>query len=209
MRFHVLCACLFAVLTVTASSALSHAKEGKFNTVISVGEKAPDFTAIPGIDDKKHSLREYKDAKAVVVVFTCNHCPVAVAYEDRIVALQKDYKKRGVQVVAICANPDEADKLDKLKERADSKKFNFPYLHDGDQKTGKAYGAAVTPHVFLLDKDRKISYMGAIDDNQNAEKASKHYLRDAIDASLAGKATETTETRAVGCGIKYSKESKL
>ncbi len=185
------------------ATALAQAKESKFNKVLSVGEKAPDFAELPGIDDKQHDLREYKDAKAVVLVFTCNHCPVAVAYEDRLVALQKEFKKQGVQVVAICSNPEDTDKLPELKARAESKKFNFPYLHDGDQKTGQAYGAAVTPHVFLLDKDRKIAYMGAIDDSQNPEKVSKHYLSDAIKAVLAGKAPETTETRQFGCGIRY------
>jgi peroxiredoxin len=209
MGVHTVRALLFAIALVAISPMLVHAKEGKFNTAISVGEKAPDFSALPGIDDKKHGLGEYKDAKAVVVVFTCNHCPVAVAYEDRLVALQKDYKKRGVQIVAICSNPDEADKLDKLKERAEAKKFTFSYLRDDDQNIGKAYGAAVTPHVFLLDKDRKIAYMGSIDDNQNAEKVAKHYLRDAIDAVLSGKTPETTETRQFGCGIKYKGEEKL
>jgi peroxiredoxin len=209
MGVHTVRALMFAIVVVAISPMFVHAKESKFNTALSVGEKAPDFSALPGIDDKKHGLGEYKDAKAVVVVFTCNHCPVAVAYEDRLVALQKDYKKRGVQVVAICSNPDEADQLDKLKERAEAKKFNFSYVRDDDQKIGKAYGAAVTPHVFLLDKERKIAYMGAIDDNQNAEKVSKHYLRDAIDAMLSGKAPETAETRQFGCGIKYKAEAKL
>jgi peroxiredoxin len=209
MHTHLFRVLILALTSAAISLQTIQAKEGKFNSTISVGEKAPDFSALLGIDDKKHGLGEFKDAKAVVVVFTCNHCPVAVAYEDRLVALQKDYKKRGVQIVAICSNSDEADKLDKLKERADAKKFTFPYVRDDDQKIGKAYGAAVTPHVFLLDKDRKIAYMGSIDDNQNAEKVSKHYLRDAIDAVLSGKAPETTETRQFGCGIKYTGEAKL
>jgi peroxiredoxin len=197
-----------AVWMVLAASALiapsaTLAKDGKFNELLSIGAKAPDFSAVPGIDDKKHSLREYKDAKAIVVIFTCNHCPVAVAYEDRLVALQKEFKKRGVQFVAICSNPEDTDTLPQLKARADSKKFNFPYLHDDGQKVGREYGAAVTPHVFLLDYDRKIAYMGAIDDNMNAEKVTKHYLSDAIKAVLAGKPPETTETRQFGCGIHY------
>ena len=193
---------LLAAIALMAPNAVL-AKGGKFNDVIGIGEKAPNFADVPGIDDKKHSLREYKDAKAIVVVFTCNHCPVAVAYEDRLVALQKEFKKKGVQFVAICSNADDADKLPELKKRAEDKKFNFPYLHDGDQKVGREYGAAVTPHVFLLDRDRKIAYMGAIDDNMNADKVTKHHLSDAIKAVLAGKAPETTETRQVGCGIRY------
>ena len=199
---------LAAVLLFIASApTVVHAKEGKFNPTISVGEKAPEFAGLPGTDDKKHGLDQFKKAKAVVVVFTCNHCPVAQAYEDRLVALQKEFRKQGVRFVAICTNPDESDQLDKMKERAESKKFNFPYVRDDDQKIGRAYGAAVTPHVFLLDKDRKIAYMGSIDDNQNAEKVSKHYLKDAIDAVLAGKTPETPETRQFGCGIRYEKSS--
>jgi peroxiredoxin len=194
---------LLAFFAVVYSMTEVGAKEGKFNSTISIGEKAPDFSSLPGIDGKKHGLSEYKKAKAIVVVFTCNPCPVAQAYEDRLVELQKAYKKKGVQFVAICANDDKADALEKLKERAEEKKFNFPYLHDVDQKTGRAYGAAVTPHIFLLDRDRKIAYMGAVDDNQSPDKVSKHYLRDAIDAALSGKTPETTETRQFGCGIHY------
>jgi peroxiredoxin len=193
---------VFAIAVFVAPSATT-AKEGKFNAVLNIGAKAPDFSAIPGIDDKKHSLGEFKDAKAVVVVFTCNHCPVAVAYEDRLVALQKEFKKRGVQFVAICSNPEDTDTLPELKTRAESKKFNFPYLHDDGQKVGREYGAAVTPHVFLLDRDRRIAYMGAIDDNMVADKVKEHYLSDAIEAVLAGKPVETTETRQFGCGIHY------
>src|SRR3954453_4497900 len=182
---------LLAFFAVVYSMTEVGAKEGKFNSTISIGEKAPDFWSLPGIDGKKHGLSEYKKAKAVVVVFTCNHCPVAQAYEDRLVELQKAYKKRGVQFVAICANEEDADTLEKLKERAEEKKFNFPYMHDVGQKTGKAYGAAVTPHVFLLNGERKIAYMGSVDDNQMPDEVKKHYLSDAIEAVLASRALET------------------
>jgi peroxiredoxin len=194
---------LLALFTVIYLFTEVGAKEGKFNSTISIGEKAPDFSGLSGIDGKKHGLSQYKKAKAVVVVFTCNPCPVAQAYEDRLVELQKDFRKKGVQFVAICANDDKADLLEKLKERAEDMNFNFPYLHDVDQKTGRAYGAAVTPHIFLLDRDRKIAYMGAVDDNQSPDKVTKHYLHDAIDAVLAGKTPDTTETRQFGCGIHY------
>ncbi len=191
------------------TSAPVWAKESEFNEAVSVGEKAPDFSDLPGIDGKKHSLGEYKKAKAVIVVFTCNHCPVAMDYEDRLVALQKEYGKRGVQLVAICANTEEENSLDKLKERAESKKFGFPYLRDLDQKTGRAYGAAKTPHVFLLNGDREIAYMGAIDDNATPEKISKHYLRDAIDSVLSNKEPTTKETQPFGCGIRYKRRPAL
>lgn len=200
---------MFAIWVAGCLSAAVWAKESQFNAEVSAGEKAPDFSDLPGIDGKKHGLSEYKKAKAVVVVFTCNHCPVAVAYEDRLVALQKEYSERGVQLVAICANAEEESNLDKLKERAESKKFNFPYLRDGDQKTGRAYGAATTPHVFLLNGDRKIAYLGAIDDNETPEKVSKHYLRDAIDSVLTGKEPATKETRQFGCGIRYKRRPRV
>src|SRR5688500_2243470 len=177
---------------------------GEYNEVLDIGDKAPAFAELTGTDDKKHGLADFKKAKAIVLVFTCNHCPVAVAYEERLVALQDDYRDRGVQVVAISVNQEEADSLEKMKERAESKGVNFPYLQDASQKSGREFGAAVTPHAFLHDKERKGAYMGAIDDNMDAEKVKKHHLRDAIDAVLAGKAPETTETRQFGCGIKYA-----
>ena len=122
-----------------------------------------------------------------MLVFTCNHCPVARAYEDRLVALQKDYEPKGVQFVAVNVNNIPADRLDKMKKRAKAKGLQFPYLYDSTQKIGHDYGATVTPHVFVLDKDRKIAYMGAVDDNMQVDKVKKHYLRNALDASLAGK----------------------
>ena len=140
------------------------------------------------------------------MVFTCNHCPVASAYEGRLVALQKDYKDKGVQVVAVNVNNIEPDRLDKMKERAKDKKFNFPYLYDSSQKIGHDFGATVTPHVFLLDQDRKVAYVGAVDDQMNAEKVKKHYLRDAIDAVLDGKQPKEAVTKQFGCGIQYEKK---
>ena len=175
----------------------------QYNKVIDIGDKAPAFANLQGVDDKEYGLDQFKKAKAIVLVFTCNHCPVAQAYEDRLIALQDEYGDKGAQVLAVSVSKDESDSLENMKERAESEKFNFPYLHDASQKSGQAYGAAVTPHVFVLDSERKIAYMGAIDDNQNPEKVTKHYLRDAIDAVLAGKAPETTETRQFGCGIHY------
>ena len=204
MRVHSIAMWTVLGAAVFIAPCVTLAKAGKFNDVLSIGEKAPNFSSMPGIDDKKHDLDEYKDAKAVVVIFTCNPCPVAVAYEDRMVALQKEFKKQGVQFVAICSNSGDDATLPKLKERAESKKFNFPYLRDDNQKVGREYGAAVTPHVFLLDRKRNIAYMGAIDDNMNADKVTKHYLSDAIKAVLAGKQPETTETRQFGCGIQYT-----
>lgn len=182
---------------VSLSGACARAAELK------IGDAAPDFSGIIGIDDQKHALADYKDAKLIVLVFTCNHCPVAVAYEDRLVALQNDYKAMGVQIVAVNVNNLPADRLDQMKIRAEKKGFNFPYLYDETQKMGHDYGATVTPHVFVLDGQRKIAYIGAIDDSQNPEKVTTHYLRDALDALLAGKEPPKTVTRQFGCSIKY------
>lgn len=196
---------LFALWFAGAISAASFAKESQFNLELSVGEHAPDFSELPGIDGKRHSLGEYLTAKAVVVVFTSNQCPVAVAYEGRLVALQEEYGKRGVQLVAICANFEAGNELEMLKERAESQKFNFPYLRDDNQETGRAYGASHTPHVFVLDGERKIVYMGAIDNNEIPEKVSKYYLRDAIDSILRDEEPATQETQPFGCRIRYKR----
>ena len=205
MQFKAMRTFVLAIWIAGCSSGTLWAKESQFNEAVSVGEKAPNFIDLPGIDGKTHGLSEYAKAKAVVVVFTCNHCPVAMAYEDRLVALQKDYGKRGVQLVAICSTFEPGNEIDQLRERAESKKFDFPYLRDADQKTGRAYGASKTPQVLLLDGDRKIAYMGAIDDNEAPEKVSKPYLRDAIESVLEDKEPATKETQPSGCGIRYKR----
>jgi peroxiredoxin len=170
---------------------------------LQVGDPAPAWSQLEGVDGKKHSLKDLKEAKAIAVVFTTNHCPVAVAYEDRLVELHTKYKDQGVELVAINVNNIEADRLPKMKERAEEKGFEFSYLYDPSQKIGRAFGATVTPHAFLLDGDRKVVYMGAIDDNQNSEEVSKHYLQDAIEAVLAGRSPEPAKTKQFGCGIQY------
>jgi len=168
-----------------------------------VGDSAPAFEGLIGIDDQQHSLKDYADAKAVVVAFICNHCPVAQAYEDRLIALHEDYAGKGVQLVAINVNNLEDDKLPAMKERAEEKGFLFPYLYDPTQKAGRDYGAAVTPHIFLLDGQRHLAYIGAVDDNQDEANVTKQYLRDAVDAVLAGNSPETTDVEPLGCSIKY------
>jgi thiol-disulfide isomerase/thioredoxin len=170
---------------------------------VAVGQSAPEWKELDGVDGKKHSSADIKDAKAVVVVFTCNHCPVAQAYEDRIVALANDYKDKGVELVAINVNNMEEDKLPAMKERAEAKGYEFAYLYDPSQGIGRAFGATVTPHAFLLDGEKSLVYAGAIDDNMEADKVEKHHLRDAIDAVLAGSKPETDSTKPMGCGIKY------
>lgn len=195
---------LIATATALAAAVVAPALAAKFNKVVEVGQKAPAFSGV-NIDDTQKSIGDYKDAKAVVVCFTCNHCPVAVAYEDRFVAFANEYKPKGVEFVAVNVNTIPADRLDKMKERAEKKGFTFDYLYDESQESAKAFGATVTPHLFVLDGERNIVYMGSFDDSQNTANIKHQYVRDAVDAVLAGKKPEVAETRQFGCGISYNK----
>lgn len=197
------CVLLLAIVALI-TLAVAPSQAGKFNDKVSVGDAAPAWENLPGTDGEKHSLADLKDAKAVVVVFTCNHCPVAVANEDRLNALAKDYAEKGVKLVAISVSTMDSDKLPKMKERAAEKGFPFAYLYDESQEIGRQFGASTTPEVFVLDGERKIAYMGGLDNNaMDATRASEHYVRNALDAVLAGKKVEKSETKAVGCGITY------
>lgn len=193
---HVIGSLLFIGTALAASGSFAANK-------LSIGDPAPLWSGIVGTDDKPHSLADYKDAKAVVLVFTCNHCPVATAYQERLVALQKDYKDKGVQVIAISVSKGSADDLDAMKQRAESAGFNFPYLYDPTQQAGRNYGATCTPHAFVFDKDRKLAYVGAIDDDMHADKVQKQYIRTALESLLEGKTPQTPVTRPMGCGIHY------
>lgn len=173
-----------------------------------IGDIATDFS-LKNVDNKKVSLKDMKDAKGYIVIFTCNHCPYAQAYEDRIIALDKKYKKQGYPVVAINPNNPEKQKDDsfaKMQERAKEKGFTFPYLLDEGQKIYPQYGATKTPHVYILQKTAKgnvVKYIGAIDDNYEDEKVVKQkYVENAVDALLKGKDVPVKETKAIGCSIK-------
>ncbi len=172
-----------------------------------VGEKASDFK-LPGVDGKNHTLfGENGGHKAIVVVFTCNHCPYAQAYEDRIIAIQQDYQAKGVQVIAI--NPNDAssypeDSFERMKTRAAKKRFPYPYLRDELQMVARAYGAEYTPEVFLLDSTFTVRYNGRIDDSWNNPQAIKsHDLRNALDELLAGKPVRNPLSHAIGCSVKW------
>jgi peroxiredoxin len=180
---------------------------GEFNKVLSIGDKAPDFTNLEGTDSKKHSLSDFQGKSCVVVFFTCNSCPVANDYEDRISKISKKYcegQEAKVAIVAINVNTIVDDKLDKMIDRAKKKKYSYPYLYDPSQKIAKDYGAIYTPEFFVLNADRKIAYMGALDDKNKPDDAKIPYLSTAIDAVLAGQAIATTETLARGCKIRFN-----
>lgn len=187
-------------LVVGSESAVA----GKFNRTVDLGDAAPQWSDLPGTDGKQYSLKDFADAKYIVQVFTCNHCPCALACEDRLKSIQKKYGPRGVQVVAMNINGGPLDTMAQMQKRAKERGFNFPYLRDESQAVGAAYGASNTPHVFVLGPDRKIAYMGTIDDSvQDPSNVKKPYLLDALDALLAGQQPRLAETRPVGCSIVY------
>ncbi|HOK51634.1 MAG TPA: thioredoxin family protein [Bacteroidales bacterium] len=175
---------------------------------VKVGDVAPTFN-LKNVDGKMVSLDDYRSQKGVIVIFTCNHCPYAKAYEDRIIALDKQYKPKGFPVVAI--NPNDVsivpeDSYENMQVRAKEKGFTFPYLYDATQAVANAYGAERTPHVFLLKKSGdkfEVAYIGAIDDNyKDASAVKTRYVEQAIEAILAGKKPEPSTTKAIGCTVK-------
>lgn len=175
---------------------------------LKIGSSAPDFN-LPGTDGKNYSLDSFSDKQALIIIFSCNHCPYVQAYEDRIIQIQQDYKDKGVIVVAINSNEDEGypeDSFENMKKRAAEKKFNFLYLRDEDQSVARAYDATHTPEIFLFNKERKLAFHGKIDDNwQEPGKVQNHYLRNALDELLAGKEISVPETFTIGCTIKWKK----
>lgn len=173
---------------------------------LKTGDPAPAFS-LPGTDGRSHSLEGFADKPVLVVVFSCNHCPYVQAYEDRLVAVQRDYAGRGVQLIAINSNDDvnyPEDSLEQMVTRAEARGFNFPYLRDSSQKVARAYGATHTPQLFVFDRDRTLRYTGKIDDNwQNPQAVTRRYLRDVVDALLADRAPAESQTHAIGCTIKW------
>lgn len=196
--------CLFV------ASFLGFAAAGEYNPVLNLGDKAPAWKDLPGIDGKKHSLAELKDKDVVVLFFTCNSCDVATEYEDRIIEVAKKYggEKAKAAFVAVNVNKIPADAPAEMKKRAEAKKFPFVYLYDDTQQIAKAYGATFTPEFFVLNKERKVVYMGGLDDNSSAKMAKRKFLESALDAVTAGKKPETGETVAIGCMIRYERERR-
>jgi peroxiredoxin len=200
---------------VRAQDEVAHPAAGA-PPILPVGSPAPDFN-LPGIDGKLHNLAEYRASKVLVLVFTCNHCPVAQMYEKRIKQLTADYRDRGVALVAINPNDpnavrfsemghtDVGDTLAEMKIRAEYRHFNFPYLSDGaTQSVSLKYGPTATPHAFIFDDKRILRYQGRIDSSQREELVTKYEARDAIEALLAGKAVAVRNTPAVGCSTKWA-----
>lgn len=207
---------ILSALAILISAIPVAAEPPGFRT-LSIGAAAPDFK-LPGVDGRDYSLKDFTDAKVLVVIFTCNHCPTAQAYEDRIIKLATDYKDKGVAIVAISPNDPKAVRLDELgytdvsdsfeemKIRAKERKFPFPYLYDGDtQKTAQAYGVLATPHVFIFDQARTLRYVGRVDDAE-VKTVKSHDVQSAIEALLAGKPVPVEKTRVFGCSTKWAEK---
>ena len=202
--------------------SVSHSAPGDDPKTLAIGADAPNFS-LPGVDGKTYTLASFKKASILAIVFTCNHCPTAQAYEDRIIQLTKDYSNKGVAVVAISPNDpksvnlnelgytDLSDSYEEMKLRAKQKGYNFPYLYDGEtQSISKAYGPVATPHIFIFDKARKLMYQGRIDDMENPAKTPTSLdARNAIEALLNTKKVQVTTTKVFGCSIKWAEKKEV
>ena len=190
-------------------------------TTLSLGSSAPDFN-LPGVDGEYYSLSSFAEAEVLAIVFTCNHCPTAQAYEDRIIEITNDYKDKGVQMVAISPNSplglmyeelgfsDLNDDYNEMIIRSDNKSYNFPYLYDGDTHSASLlYGPVATPHVFVFDKARTLQYVGRIDANEKPGTGNGEDLRNALDALLAGTTPELSQTKTFGCSTKWAWKKHL
>jgi peroxiredoxin len=203
-----------SILSILAVCIVLHAGASDPVT-LAIGSKAPDFS-LPGVDGKTYSLKDFATSKILLIVFTCNHCPTAQAYEERIKQLVVDYSAKGVKVIAISPNDavsvrldemgytDLGDTFEEMKIRAKDKKFNFPYLYDGEtSETGMKYGAQATPHIFIFDENRILKYTGRIDDGEKPGTAKTHDTKNALDALVAGKPVPVEKTKTFGCSIKW------
>jgi peroxiredoxin len=206
---------LGVVAAVLSMAALCGSATNEIKT-LEIGDKAPSFS-LPGVDGRQYKLSDFSKADVLVIVFTCNHCPTAQAYEERIKKLAADYRNKDVVLVGISPNDPKAVRLDELgysdmsdsfeemKIRAKDMEYNFPYLYDGDeQKVSRSYGPARTPHVFVFDKQRRLRYEGRIDDSEKPKLVKSQDARNAIEALLRGRKVPVEKTRTIGCSIKWS-----
>ena len=197
-----------SILAIVALFLLSAFSTINISDGYKIGDLATDFK-LQNVDGKMVSLSDYKGAKGFIVIFTCNTCPYAQAYEDRIIELDKKYSDKGYPVIAIMPNnpvSKPGDNMEAMQARAKQKSYPFPYLIDEGQKIYPQYGATKTPHVYVLQKTKKgneVKYIGAIDDNyQDANAVNTKYVEDAVDALLTSKEIKVTQTKAIGCSIK-------
>lgn len=202
---------LFLILVMFGCAGIVAAQTSETKKGYEIGDSATDFK-LKNVDGKMVSLTDFKNAKGYIVIFSCNTCPYVVKYEDRMIALDKKYKKLGYPVIAINPNDPEVQPKDGfayMQQRAKEKEFTFPYVLDEGQKIYPQYGATRTPHVFVLQKENGkniVKYIGAIDDNyDNPNDVSERYVENAVDSLLKGEEIKTTKTVAIGCTIKFKK----
>jgi peroxiredoxin len=208
-------------LLLASLSTFPAAKAADNYPALALGSPAPDFS-LPGVDGRTHALKDFAQAKVLLVIFTCNHCPTAQYYEERVQQLATDYQPKGVAVVAIMPNDpksvrldelgwtDLSDSLEEMKVRARDRHFTYPYLYDGDtEAVAHAYGPVATPHAFVFDAERRLRYAGAIDDSERVQHVQRPYVREALDALLAGKEPPMTKTKVVGCSVKWAGKAEL
>src|SRR5208337_3623955 len=207
---------MLALLAISAGQTAAGQEEDEHGPpTLAIGSAAPDF-CLPGVDGQKHCLKDYAEAKVLMIAFICDHCPTSQLYETRIQQIAEDYKDRGVAVVAIEPNnplavrldemgyTDVGDSFEEMQIRAGYRHFNFPYLYDGeDQKISNLYGPTAPPHVFIFDAERKLRYEGRVDTNPREALVKRRDARLALDALLAGKPVEVAKTPAVGCSTKW------
>ena len=206
---------IFLLILIYTTSGISQVIHPEPKT-LEIGSKAPDFNLL-GVDGKMYSLKSFEKSSVVVVIFSCNHCPTAQAYEDRIISIAKDYKPKGVAIVVISPNSKKAlnyselgysdmgDSYEEMKVRAAEKGYPFPYLYDGDeQKCALDYGPVATPHCFVLDRNRILRYAGRVDGSEKPGTGNGEDLRNAVDAVLAGNPIKNPVTKVFGCSIKWA-----
>ena len=171
-----------------------------------IGQKAPSFTDLPGVDGKKYSLSNFDDKQIVILLFMANRCPTARVYTDRLESIQNEYGSKSVQLVGINSDNQyffSTEALSQMIGVAEERRFNFPYLKDEDQKVAKNFGALVTLHAFVLDSQRKLRYRGRVDDSRDPSKVTTNDLRNALDDLLEGREVRTPQTRPFACSIEY------
>ena len=198
---------VLGLLTMIGTVALA----GKYNPTLKIGDAAPDWNGLEGVDGKPHALKDLADKEVVVIAFTCNTCEYAVDHEQRLVALAKKFADEGGKAALVAINPNmiEADLLPAMQERAKEQGFTFPYLHDASKhQVTKSYGITFTPEFVVLNNDRKVIYLGALDDSPDGKKVTKKYVEDAVAAALDGRTSATAETPAIGCAVRKVRQRR-
>ena len=196
-----------ALVLLGMVSAVS-ADAGEFNSVLSIGDQAPVWNALPSASGRTLSMDDIGDAKVIVLVFTCNSCPYAIDIEDRLIRLHRDYAAKSVSLVAVNVNTIVDDALPAMKDKATERGFEFEYLYDQSQQIAKDYGAKYTPEFFVIGRDRKIAYMGSMDDSPDGESVSQRYVDQAIQACLEGGTPSVQETVPIGCRIRMQRQRR-